>query len=103
MYIDALIPDFSVTREEFNRYIAEKRPTLDGLEDFRRLLLVQNKDSEQTKQFKALFQKLSEIFIKYFSVNWIFHGKVSYKIEYLKVRNKMLRRVRNPEMFTYIK
>jgi hypothetical protein len=60
-------------------------------------------DTEKEMEFKNILKKLGEIFIKNFSVNWIFSGKMTYKEAHLKFRFKMLRRIRNPELFTYLK
>jgi hypothetical protein len=53
--------------------------------------MVNVKDSKETQNQKLVFQRVSEIFIKYFSVNLIFTGRLNYKQEYLKFRYKMLR------------
>jgi hypothetical protein len=61
------------------------------------------RDNEKVKSFKKAFQELTEIFVKYFSVNWILNSKLQYKIEYLKCRYKILRRIKNPHLFAYFK
>lgn len=53
--------------------------------------------------YKTLFKETCIVFIKYFAVNWVFASKVSYKTEHIKFRFKLLRRVKNPKMFTYMK
>jgi hypothetical protein len=89
--------------KEFKYHINEKKNKLDGIDQFRDMLLIQPEDDQRTITYKKLFQKLSEIFIKFFSVNWICSGRLNYKMEYIKVRYKVLRRVRNPELFTYVR
>jgi len=87
----------------FKKYIQDKKDGLSGVVELRALLLIQNKDSEKIAKFKRIFQKVAEIFIKYFSVNWIFSGKLTYKMEYVKYRNKLLRKIRNPELLKCLK
>lgn len=87
----------------FQLYIKKKKKTVDSIEHLRVLLLVNERDNEDSALYKRIFQHLSIIFIKYFSVNWIFQGKMTYKDIHLKARFKMLRRVQNPEYFTYFK
>jgi len=94
---------FNVDPGEFLNYILEKKEGLNGIKEFRALLLITPNDDEKLISFKKAFQQLSVIFIKYFSVNWIFSGKLSHKMEYLRCRYKMLRRVQNPQYFTYFK
>jgi len=60
-------------------------------------------DSKEVAAVKRGFAEVGEVFIKNFSVNWAFHSRVFHKEAHLKFRYKMLRRVRNPELFTYLK
>ena len=92
-----------VNLKNFKNYIKDKKNTLDGVEDFRELLLIKGNETPAVQNYKALFQLLGIIFVKYFSVNWIFSGKLSYKQVYLNYRFKILRRIKNPELFTYIR
>jgi len=62
-----------------------------------------DEDSDDIKKAKIIFKELSEIFLKYFAVNWIFSGKSSNKISLLKSRFEMLRRVQNPMQFVNVK
>jgi len=102
-YLNPLVEEKKINKESFIQFIREKKETLNGIEDFRSLLLQRSDDSENVKTFRWLFQKMGEVFVKYFSVNWIFSGRLNYKMEYVRVRNKILRRIQNPEQFTYIR
>jgi len=66
-------------------------------------LLVTSEDSAEVAAYKRVFQGLSIIFVKFFSVNWIFSGKLFNKLAHLQCRLKILRRIKNPEHFTYFK
>jgi hypothetical protein len=60
-------------------------------------------DSAQLAAFKRIYKRIGEIFIKFYSVNWIFNGRLNYKDAHLKFRNRMLRRLKNPDSFNHIK
>ena len=79
-----------------------KRQKVHSIQSFRELLLIEEQDSEVTKEYKILFQEACRVFLKYFSVNWIYNSRLSDKSKYLTYRGKLLRRVQNPESFTYL-
>jgi hypothetical protein len=89
--------------EEFRSVIRKEKDSIEGIDSFRNLMLIKEGDSKIEVNFKKIFQQIGEVFMKYFSVNWIFDGKVTYKQEYLKYRFKILRRIQRPDLFTYIK
>jgi len=99
-YLLPLIQRYSLDVTAFRKYIKEKRDSLNGIMELRSLILKEKKDSAKLLAYKLVFQRMAEVFIKFFSVNWIFSGKLTYKMDYLKYRFKLLRRVRNPEYFT---
>lgn len=92
-----------VTLEYFINYIKERKEELDCIDRLKSMLLVSENDGKEEASLKRIFKKIGEIFIKYFSVNWIFGGRLRYKLSHLKFRHKMLRRLKNPELFTYLK
>lgn len=102
-YMIPLAKDFKVEIKKFKAYVKDKKDGLDGIDSFRDMLLIREKDSKTTSDFKSMFQRMGEIFMKYFAVNWIFGGKLTYRLEYLRFRHKMLRRIQNPHLFTYIR
>ena len=87
----------------FAEYIKEKKAQVNNIESLRRLLIVDNDDDDEMSVYKKLFKEISIIFLKYFSVNWIYSGRLKHKDAHLKFRFNMLRRVQNPEKFTYLK
>jgi hypothetical protein len=93
----------SLTLEEFREYINERKELVDCMDRFKEMLIPSKKDSQKQSSFKKIFKEGGIIFIKYFSVNWIYHGRVTYKEAHLYFRHKMLRRLQNPELFTYLK
>jgi len=102
-YLQDMKKEFSFEIHDFRSYIKDKKETINSIESLRRLLVESAGDSSEVKCYKKLFQKLSIIFLKFFAVNWIYHGKLTHKIAHLKFRFKMLRRIKNPEYFTYLK
>ncbi len=102
-YLEPLLKKEGLLLKDFIDYFSQNKVTIEGLHKFRSLLLTFEDDSDQVKSFKKVFREIGEIFIKYFSVNWIYHGRVQYKEAHLKFRFKMLRRIRQPELFTYLK
>jgi hypothetical protein len=93
----------AVTLDEFTSYINENKEKIDTIERFQQALVVGEEDDEKDAGIKRIFREIGIIFIKYFSVNWVFSGRLTYKIEHLKFQAKMLRRLKNPELFTYLK
>ncbi len=102
-YLDQINAKKGVNLEQFQDHIHKKRDLIDSIDSLRTLLLITKHDDEAMMGFKKLFQEISIIFIKYFSVNWIFQGKMSHKQAHLRSRFKMLRRIKSPQHFTYFK
>ena len=104
-YIDAVIAKKGyegVNKQKFMEQMKEKKETTNSMESLRRLLMESSEDNEEDVMFKTIFKEVSIIFMKYFSVNWIYSGKLVHKNAHLKFRFKMLRRIKNPEFFTYL-
>jgi len=102
-YLKTFIANENVQLKGFINYVQSIKENLDGLSHFRSALLELPNDSNTLKAYKKLFRLISEVFIKFFSVNWIFHSKIFHKEAHLKFRFKMLRRIQSPELFTYMK
>jgi len=93
----------SVKTCNFMSYIKGKKESINSIESLRKLLIAEENDAEEIKAYKDIFKEVSVTFLKYFAVNWIYGGKLMHKNAHLKYRFKMLRRVQNPEFFTYLK
>jgi hypothetical protein len=102
-YIEGTLRENEVSLKDFQKYIKEKRDELSNIKNFRILLVEEERDTAQERKFKKVFKEAAISFMKYFSVNWIFSSKIKYKKEHLKYRGKLLRRIRNPELFTNLK
>jgi len=101
-YLEDLAKKEDIVSADFTHYVATYKECTDSIGGLRSLLLATENDSEEVCTYKRVFKALCEIFLKYFSVNWIFSGKMNHKMLHLTLRFKMLRRVRNPEYFTYL-
>jgi len=93
----------TVSLQVVRQMLAPKLRKINCIKRLRKLLLVdKRRDSEEIQAFKGLFQEACRVFLKYFWVNWIYHSKLDDKAKYLNYRGKLLRRVVNPEEFTYL-
>ena len=102
-YLKTYLENEGVLMKGFIDFVGEAKEEIGGIQSFRNLLLIKPADSTLMIKYKKIFKLISEVFIKYFSVNWIMNGKVTHKLVYLKYRFKVLRRIQNPESFTYIR
>ena len=102
-YLYEIVGKYGLSPADFIGYINSIKDSIDGLFRFRSILMINPEDGADLVAKKRIFVEISEVFIKYFSVNWIFHSKVFHKTAHLKFRFKMLRRIQNPELFTYLK
>jgi len=103
-YLESVLEKHNIQQQkEFLAYISKVKESIDSIQSFRSLLLVRDDDTDDIVAFKKAFAAIGEIFIKYFSVNWIFSGRITHKDTHLKFRFKMLRRIQHPEFFTYLK
>lgn len=101
-YLERMKEKYEIDFEEFRKTLRGYKAKVNCIKHLRELLLVSDNDSEEMKTFKKVFQELCIVFMKFFSVNWIYHGKMFERNKYLQYRGKMLRRVQNPEYFTYL-
>ena len=101
-YLERLVAKEGVKLDDFVQHVRKMKTKIVGLSHFRALLLQEKNENPTITTFKKLFKEISEIFIKYFSVNWIFDSKVQYKQAHLRFRFKILGRIKNPELFTYL-
>lgn len=95
--------NFNVSIEEFNQFVEANKEVVDSIERFKNMMLITKEDPPKLAACKQIFRLMGEVFIKYFSVNWIFSSKIVHKQPHLQFRFKLLRRLRNPELFTYLK
>jgi len=106
MYLKTIVKENSfefISIPGFMSYIKEKKSETKSIESIRKLLVINEGDSKEIATYKKIFKEVSVVFLKYFAVNWIFGGRLYHKIAHLKFRFKMLRRIQDPENFTYLR
>jgi len=99
-YLSKIAEEICFKEQDFRRYITEKKDGIKGIVELRGLLVVDIKHTVELVCFKRVFQRIAEIFIKYFASNWICSSKLEYKLDYLKFRHRLLKRIRNPASLT---
>lgn len=102
-YVQEMADIERISLQEFQNFFSKRKESITNILNFRGLLQEYQEDDEFLKSCKRIFRHVAEVFLKNFSVNWIFEGKMKYKLDHLKYRGKLLRRIRNPELFTYLK
>ena len=101
-YLEPIIQENGGSLKDFNEWVMNNKERIDSIDSLRGLLLPLPDDDQMSRSNKRVFQGISEIFLKFFCVNWIYGGKITHKETHLNFRLKMLRRVQNPEQFTYL-
>ncbi len=102
-YLQKRLQLHQVQFEGFKTFVINKKETIESIDTFRELLTPDREhDTPAEMKSKLVFKDLSEVFIRDFAVNWIFSSRIRYRETHLNLRCKMLRRVKNPEHFTYL-
>lgn len=101
-YLNDLLKGERISLKQFREFINQNKEKVNCIKNLRNLLLIDDGDDPELTSCKTVFQGISVVFIKYFSVNWVFSSRVSDKQTHLKYRFKILRRIRDPENFTYL-
>jgi len=87
----------------FRKMLVLKKKKINCIKRLRELWVIdKTQDSEEMKTFKGLFKEACKVFLKYFWVNWVYNSKLDDKSKYLTYRGRLLRRVENPQWFTYL-
>ncbi len=102
-YLKEHLQEEGISLNDFITYATAAKKSIENIDSFRNVLLIKDEDSDTEVACKKIFQHVGEVFIKSFSANWIYNTKIVHKLTYLKYRFKMLRRLRNPQFFTYLK
>ncbi len=102
-YIEDKLKELNLEYQVFQSYLFQRKENMDGISSLRALILIEDFDDESTKAIKQAFQYTGEVFIKNFSLNWIYNSKLGDKLVHVKSRFKILRRIQSPQYFTYFK
>lgn len=101
-YIESYCKKHPLDVEKFIDYCLIVRDQIQSIETFKDAFISYTCDTPEVMEYKKLFQELAVVFMKYFSVNWIFQGKMLYKEDYLKFRGALIRRIQDPDSFIYL-
>ena len=101
-YLVPMLIKEGLSLEDFSSYIIKIKSNTNCIKNLRNALLAKSEDDVKIIAAKRVFQSLCEVFLKFFCVNWLFNSKIDNKIAHLNCRFKILRRIRNPEHFTYL-
>lgn len=102
-YVQKVLEREGVDFKQFVTFVSVYKEDVTSIKTLREMLLVEeDKDTQAIAACKRTFKAISEIFIKFFCVNWIYNSKLADKSLHLSYRFKILRRIRNPEHFTYL-
>ncbi len=102
-YLKTILPKSGSNLSAFLSFIKKKKKSANCIKKIREMLPSRvNQDGPNIAE-KMVFQELCVIFLKFFSVNWLFNSKIDNKGAHLGYRFKILRRVRDPDHFTYLK
>lgn len=93
-----LIPKGTLTE-----YCNRMKTSICSFNSLRAAVMLDQSEPTELVYVKKVFRRIAEVFMKYFSVNWIFGGKLLYRNVYLKHRGPLLRGIKYPEVYTSIK
>jgi hypothetical protein len=81
----------------FMTFVACLKPSINGLKSFLKTLIPKSDDPEEIKICRKILQYISQVFVQFFSANWIFsRAQLKHKLAYLNYRFKIFRRINNP-------
>ena len=92
-YIDRYFHKEGINIDSFNDFVSEMKPRISGYKNFEAAFWADEEDNEEIVFYKKALKMLGVVFMKYFSVNWIIHGKIAHKLVYLQNRFAILRRI----------
>jgi len=101
-YLEKIIDKKGVRMDDFLSFIEERKQSVNCIKKLREML-PSDEEGDEFEGVKSVFQEICILFLKMFSVNWIFSSKVTDKLSHLNCRFKILRRIRNPQHFTYLR
>jgi hypothetical protein len=102
-YLKDITRKYGVEMKAFLRFVRTKKKSANCIRKLREMLPIQSSVDRADYRIRLVFQEITIIFLKFFSVNWLYHSKIDGKLTHLQYRFKMLRRVRDPDNFTYLK
>jgi len=102
-YLKTILPKSGSNLTAFQAFVKKKKRTVNCIKKLREMLPCKWNQSAPNFAEKFVFQELCVVFLKLFSVNWLFNSKIDNKSTHLAYRFKILRRIKDPDHFTYLK
>jgi len=102
-FLRPILERLQIELPAFHKYIEERKKSANCIKKLRQMLPFDHEVNTPEYSFKKAFQEICIKFLKFFCVNWLYNSKISEKITHLKYRFKILRRIRDPQFFTYLK
>ncbi len=102
-YLISITNRLGITIKDFQDYIEKKKKSANCIKQLRNMLPLGEDPRDPDLDFKKAFQQICIVFLKFFCVNWLYSSKIAEKIAHLKYRFKIMRRIKNPQHFTYLK
>jgi len=99
-YLEPIFQREGMERERFVTFVIRHKEYLNNITRVRGMMMGEDEDSAEELALKNCFRSISEVFVKYFAVNWIYESKLLDKRKYINFRFRLLRRIKNPYMFT---
>lgn len=101
-YLEKSLQYHQLDLHTFQSILASQKEKINCIKNLRELLIIKETDNKEMAAVKTVFKGICEVFLRLFSVNWIYHSKVGNRKAHLTYRFKILRRIKNPECFTYL-
>ena len=102
-YLTTILPKSGSNRTAFLSFIRKKKKSANCIRKLREMFPSGVNQGTPNYAEKLAFQELCVVFIKSFCVNWLWNSKIDDKTTHLAYRFKILRRIKNPDHFTYLK
>ena len=102
-FLRPILEKLQIELPAFQKYIEERKKSANCIKKLRQMLPFDDEIGTAEYPFKKAFQEICIKFLKFFCVNWLYNSKIAEKITHLKYRFKILRRIKNPQFFTYLK
>jgi len=84
---------------EFRTFLKNLKEDMNSIRNLRELLIIKALDSEKVVLFKKMLKMICIVFLKFFSVNWIYNSRMNDKFIHLKYRFKILKKIKDPKHF----
>ena len=102
-YLQPILVETGSNLGAFQSFVKKKKKSVNCIKKLREMLPLEIYKNVPNFAERKAFQALCVVFLKYFSVNWLFSSKIDNKPTHLAFRFKILRRVKDPDHFTYLK